>query len=316
MFSLSFSYISVSNTELSSQNNIFSTSFVSATSTGATISVDGILDASKRVKEYKESNAALPNYVTIDGVDYNMPSFLYLISKVISNANSGNYQSVTSLTSLSEAGNPFGDSINADIYKNEYVDMANRLANYISTNNQAPNYVQSSKGKVEYKTAVYAFARIGNWMNSNAKSLPNYVTIGSSSTTYQALASSLTNGKNSERDKAGAIFYWIRDNIDYEYYYNSKYYAQGTLDHGAGNCVDQSRLFIAMVRSVGLSAQYHNSECHFTRSDTWIGHVYPQVYFEGSWHWVDTISYLNTLDSINNWDTWRNYNYIYDEISF
>lgn len=117
----------------------------------------------------------------------------------------------------------------------------------------------------------------------------------------KSLVKSLTKGLTNKIDKAKAIFNYVRDNIVYDYYYNSKHGAVGTLDAESGNCVDQAHLLIAMYRAAGLKARYVHGNCAF--SDGRFGHVWTQVLIDNTWVVGDPINHKNALGKINNWNT-------------
>lgn len=117
----------------------------------------------------------------------------------------------------------------------------------------------------------------------------------------KALVKSLTEGLTDDIDKAKAIFYYVRDNIAYSYYYDSKRGAVGTLTAKSGNCVDQAHLLIAMYRTAGFKARYVHGTCRF--SDGTFGHVWTQVLIGNTWIVGDPISYGNSFGKISNWNT-------------
>jgi hypothetical protein len=117
-----------------------------------------------------------------------------------------------------------------------------------------------------------------------------------------ALAKSLSAGCTTNLQKATNIFNWVRDNINYAFYYNTKYGANGTLQKRTGNCVDTSHLLIALARDAGITARYVHGTCKFT-SGSWYGHVWAQLYLNGKWVNADATSSLNSLGVINNWNT-------------
>ena len=53
-----------------------------------------------------------------------------------------------------------------------------------------------------------------------------------------------------------AIYNYLKNNINYEYYYGSRKGASGTLDALGGNDIDQASLLIAMLRYQGYEAEY------------------------------------------------------------
>ncbi|WP_407411945.1 transglutaminase domain-containing protein [Methanobrevibacter sp.] len=116
----------------------------------------------------------------------------------------------------------------------------------------------------------------------------------------KALVKSLTSGLTNEIDKAKALFNYVRDNIWYDYYYDSHKGAVGTLTSGSANCVDQAHLLIAMYRTAGFNARYVHGTCKF--SDGWYGHVWTQVLIGNTWIVGDPIGYDNSLGKIKNWN--------------
>ena len=187
------------------------------------------------------------------------------------------------------------------------MDVASRVSQYIISNGQAPNYASSSAGKISYADLLDAFSRILAYYADNSKTLPNFVLInntgGSGASALVAdKAKELVNGINSTRDKADALFKFVRDKISYSSYFNTIYGAEGTLIKGYGNCCDQAQLLVAMARSVGLTARFATGKCVFT-SGLDVGHVWVQFYIGGKWVVADPTSTRNSLGVIKNWNT-------------
>lgn len=125
--------------------------------------------------------------------------------------------------------------------------------------------------------------------------------------TIGSLATSLSIGTRSKYDRAVNIFYWVRDYVSYAFYYNTRYGADGTLDHLEGNCVDLSHLLVALARTVGISARYKLGNCYFISSQHWYGHVWANFYVYGpqglKWYPVDASNNINDFGVIKNWNT-------------
>jgi transglutaminase-like putative cysteine protease len=114
------------------------------------------------------------------------------------------------------------------------------------------------------------------------------------------LAQELTT--NDSYDTANNIFVWVRDNIDYQFYYKTKYGATGTLQGGDGNCVDQAHLVVALARSAGIPARYVRGYCQFI-SGNYYAHVWAQVWVKDyGWLTADTTHSINTLGTARNWN--------------
>ena len=124
----------------------------------------------------------------------------------------------------------------------------------------------------------------------------------SNSTVIKSYAASITSGLTTQKDKAVAIYNWVRDNIGYSFYYNTKYGAVGTLTSKTANCVDTSHLMIALMRASGIPAEYEHVYAQFT-SGNWYGHVIALVYINGVWYKADGTSSRNQFGVVNNWNT-------------
>ncbi len=313
-----------------------------------TISLANIKDAGARVEAFVKNNGVLPNYVVINGKQYSMTDFLYLASTAIVNINKGVSSGVVAKT-FKAPSSPTGSSINGNIYKNDFVDLASRVSAYMVKNGQAPNYGSSTLGNMQFQTLILGFSKILEFSKSEGR-LPNYLTLNIKSTdklnggsgssggsgsgsiptgplnekntlsaselqkylvattncqvnnaAIKSLAASLTKNCKTELEKATAIFNYVRDNIKYSYYYDTKYSATGTLNNKLGNCVDQTHLLIALSRASGLAARYVHADCTFTVSGR-IGHVFAQIKVGDTWVVADTTSSLNSLGTVKNWN--------------
>jgi transglutaminase-like putative cysteine protease len=260
-----------------------------------------------------------------------MQNFLYLLSTAIVNINSGSTNGVKPI-SVSAPSNPNGVKVAGTFTKANYVDIASRVSNYIATNKQAPNYASSTLGNIRFESLVYELSKVLNYVNTNGV-LPNTLTINTSNPTntnggssssnsslaaylketrncqisnanIQSLAKQLTSGLTTDLAKATAIFNYVRDNIEYSFYYNSLSGgngAVGTLSRKWANCVDQTHLLIALLRSSGIPARYVNGEATFSGGSRY-GHVWAEVYIDGAWIIADTTSKSNKLGTITNWN--------------
>jgi transglutaminase-like putative cysteine protease len=117
-----------------------------------------------------------------------------------------------------------------------------------------------------------------------------------------ALAKSITKGSTSQYTSAVKIFDWVRDNINYAFYYNSQKGALGALSSRSANCADTSNLMVALERAAGIPARYEHIYAQFT-SGNWYGHVVAQVYVNGKWYYADGTSYANSFGVVRNWNT-------------
>ena len=275
---------------------------VSEGDVGVDVSIDSIIEGAVYLKGYIAENDALPDYVVLSVGKYTMPQFLYLMGRAIENINSGVLTPIAIVDSNSPSS-PTGDYINGSLSKDDYVDVATRVANFIVANSQAPNYASSTLGKIAYAELLDSFSRVLNYYAAYS-TLPSSVLIdyvAPSSQSILDLAKSLTNGLTSDRDKAVALFNYVRDNIAYSFYYNTQKGAEGTLIAGSGNCCDQAQLLVAMARAVGLTVRFATGYCTFSSGS--YGHVWVQFYIDGTWINADPVSNRNSFGVINNWNT-------------
>jgi len=124
------------------------------------------------------------------------------------------------------------------------------------------------------------------------------------SSSIKSLAHSLTNGAGSQYSKGARVFNWVKCNVKYKFYYNSKYRASGTLKYRAGNCADQAHLVVALARSSGLQARYVHAKARF-RSGHVYGHYWAQIKANGKWITADTTSKRNSFGVARNWNSAR-----------
>ena len=311
-----------------------------AVTASKTISIKDVVTGATNLKTFYNTNNRLPATVTTGGHTFTLAEFLYVMSQAIQHLGNSNTNAVNVLTGVEEPTSPSGATINNDLSLSEYVTLAKNVANFISSNNRAPNYAGSDLGNIIYSELVDSFSRILAYYGTNNR-LPKTVTInyvasssgGSSSSIsvtgtglnenagtilaayYKAstncqvgnsaikkVVDSLTNGLTSNLAKATAIFNYVRDTLSYSFYYNTKYGAAGTLSAKKGNCVDHSHLLVAMFRTAGLAARYVHGTCTFSSGSTY-GHVWAQVLVDGKWVVADATSSKNSLGKVSNWNT-------------
>jgi len=320
------------------------------------LSQNDIIDISKSVDEFISKNGKLPSYVVIFDYKLSIPEFTYLLAKTVEYKYEKNNDSITVKYSVKNPAKPTGVDIKGRISKNDYYDYAQRVANFISSKNVAPNYVSTPLGNMQYQTAIHSFIKIlekknlPNSLSINIKKnstinkfLPKYSRAVSKSTkpitekyngesleqylkqskncqvndkTIKSLAISLTNKYTTNYQKAEAIFNYV-NKFRYVFYYNTKHGAKNTISKKGGNCVDKSHLVIALSRSINIPARYVHGTCNFISGNTY-GHVWTQILVDNNWIVADpTHSQLNKFGIINNWDT-GSYTLkgIYHEIKF
>ena len=176
-------------------------------------------------------------------------------------------------------------------------DGISRAQTFYKKYHRLPTYINYGTRKIPIATFQKNIASQGlKITTTTVKTVP----INTSS--VSALAKSLSAGCTTDLQKATKIYNWVRDNINYTFYYNTKYGANGTLQKRLGNCCDTSNLLVALARTAGIQARYVHGTCKFS-SGNWYGHVWAQVYVNGKWVNADATSSRNSLGVIKNWNT-------------
>lgn len=130
-----------------------------------------------------------------------------------------------------------------------------------------------------------------------------YATITSS---IRNMAKKITKKYNNNFDKAVAIFNYVRDTLDYQYYANTRKGASKTLKTKAGNCCDHANLIVALCRAAKIPARYSHSKSCLFGSGHREGHVWAQIYVGGTWYSADGTSLRNSFGHIEKWNTRTN----------
>ena len=171
-------------------------------------------------------------------------------------------------------------------------DGISRVEAYYAANGKLPTYVSFGTRHIPIATFEQNIATQGLKITTKAVAKPDTSSVA-------ALAKSLKG--STAYDTAVNLFNWVRDNIGYSFYYNTKYGAAGTLAHMTGNCCDTANLLVALARDDGITSRYVHGYCDF--SSGWYGHVWAQLYVNGKWYTADATSYANSLGVVKNWNT-------------
>ena len=200
--------------------------------------------------------------------------------------------------------------INGKSSVNVQVSAKNTTKKTNTSSTKKTNTTKASVSKSASKTVSANKTSINEALKKYLKSTKNCQVKNKA---IQNLAKTLTSSLKSDYEKGKKIFNWVRDNIQYKKYRNTRRGAVKTLQTKKGNCVDQSHLLIALSRASGIPARYvKGGNCKFTTGYV-SGHIWTQMYINNKWVVADTTSSRNTLGKIRNWNT-KNYK-LYGEFS-
>lgn len=135
------------------------------------ISANDIKTMASVMKTYIEKNKTFPASAKVNGKKYTYGQVAYILAYAVNNLGKS-----AEVFTVKNASGATGDTINENIAKDDYKDIAKRVASYIKTNKQCPNYAttKKSKKKLRPRVFIYMFARIIVWYYNNKKTLPNY----------------------------------------------------------------------------------------------------------------------------------------------
>ena len=156
-------------------------------------------------------------------------------------------------------------------------------------------YKTKFKNTASYQPNTYDY-NLNNNRAGISLTVPSFTTISS-------LAYALRIDTKSKYDNALNIFNWVRDYVEYSFYYGTRYGASGTLKLLKGNCVDLSRLIVTLARYSGISARYKYGTCYFYKGHEWISHVWTNLYANGRWYAADASNNINEFGVIKSWNT-------------
>ncbi len=114
---------------------------------GATIAQ--IIAAAGQVKAFYEANGVLPANVLVGAQSLTMPQFLYLLVTATGNVNVGNLNPIN-VIAVNPAPAPGGSYTHGNLVKASYLTVANNIRNFILANGRAPNWAQTSLGKIPF----------------------------------------------------------------------------------------------------------------------------------------------------------------------
>lgn len=217
-------------------------------------------------KTYVEKNNTVPYKMSYGGVEFftmeMQDLMVYCLLNLKSNCNVGNTKWCT---------NASGDSINENVLKDDYLDQARRVHDYVLKNNQIPNYVTTtkSKKKVNIDLFSYCVAKILVYYKNNGQ-LPNYCSYNSdvlkksSAKTYSQEILEYFESKFGNVSTIDGALAKIKGR-GYGYYYDDRYSNKQSIDRiynrQGVNCTDVSHLLWHIGKALGYDVRAIHVKC-------------------------------------------------------
>jgi parallel beta-helix repeat protein len=139
-----------------------------------TFTTDQIVNAANSVKNYIETNKALPSTVTIGGCTLSITQFLYLAARatVILSVDAGELVKVINFAPPSSTY----EEASGTLCTVDYLDLAQRVTDFMDANQQAPRYGETDISKVGYNSMIYLYSRILSFFDTYGV-YPAYITV-------------------------------------------------------------------------------------------------------------------------------------------
>ena len=230
------------------------------------LSLSEYIDAINRVINYCEEHGAAPAYVKSKSIEIGYKEYSFGFSNILDY-----YRTNKKLPENNKFDSSVFDDYNdPESHTNPDLYFAKGI-NQKKTESDVSNYISAENNRCKRDQTIINKAR------------------------------ELTNNKNTNLEKANAIFKFVRDNIGYVKYYNSQRGATKTLVMRGGNCSDQANLLVALCRASKIPVRYvHGLDCKFSTGV--YGHVWAQILIDNIWYAADPTSVKNSLGHINNWN--------------
>jgi len=281
----------------------------------------------------------LPATINVDGISYSKANYAYaaivLLDRIIDTPDTWEDEDIEPVrysTSVSDKWNTYDPNT---ISISDVRWMGDKLLAYAEEKTSYPNYVTfdtyytESDGtqhsdKMTFNNAMVVFTRVFNYYVKNNE-LPSEVSswgadflhaVSNCPTDDETVLAAMNEaiaGCTTTREKAEALFNYSRDEWEWENYANTNRGAVKTIQAKAGNCCDLSHALIAMCRAAGIPARYMHGQCQFSSSI--IGHVFVEIYVDGTWYICDPSNNSNQFGT-HNWKHMDTFNGRYNELPF
>ena len=275
-----------------------------------------------------EISDKLPGTISINGNEYDKGKYYEIACRLLVNTKNGIADEI-SLSDFSSPTHPvtLDNFVEDEIPIELLVNQSQRQLSFAQGNNNVfANYVsypqsfigpqgEKYNGQLSFDRSAVILARaFANYREHNE--FPAKLSSWHSDFCHSTLncdiadnvvittLNSLIKGKSTNRQKAEAIFYYVRNHVAYDFYYDTKYGASSTLTGKIGNCCDISHALVAMARAAGIPARYVHADATYPSGNTF-GHVWMEMYIDSDWYLCDATGKQNTFGNHENWTTYE-----------
>lgn len=170
---------------------------------------------------------------------------------------------------IQDAPSPSHTHISRQVTKNQYLDLAKKLTNFIEKEHRMPNYLAWNGYKIASNLFTYTFARCLIYYDKYGK-------YDSEITVNQKVFTKPVETKNEVYNYFVKVFGSFDNTVDgfltkikdkgYDYYYDDKYSNKQCIDRlkkGKGiNCTDSCQMAMNIIKQLILLGKYKKVECY------------------------------------------------------
>lgn len=133
----------------------------------STFTLSEVLSAAETIKSNVDKKHFLLDSVNVGGVSCTSVNFLHMMCAALMDIKNGKTSAVYSMKSIKSPESKIGDWVVTTASKDSYLDLYNRVYNYLNNNGQAPNYASLDSKKVDYSLYTYALSKILVYYKNN-----------------------------------------------------------------------------------------------------------------------------------------------------
>lgn len=294
--------------------------------------------------EYFVEHNALPESITVDGVEYDKGKMFAashkLLQKMVAEPKKWQRKTVEFNDTLTFVANEKDNTLNVDeISLDDFAAITERAYKYAEEKGVFPKYctviaeyldpADSSvyPTKMISDAMLVGFTRIFNHYVQTSE-LPQTISTWHSDflrstancpkedPVVVAMMEQIIKGKETTYDKAKALFEHALNEWEWVNYSNTSKGAVQTINDKCANCCDLSHALVAMGRAAGIPSRYRHAQCKYKKSGKVIGHVMAEYYVDGVWYLCDPSSTGTTFGNHEAWSQMDTFNGYYNQLPF
>jgi len=204
----------------------------------------------------------------------------YYLAKCILEPN----KNITRIT-ISKPDNPKQSKMSRQINKADYLDIVKRYVSYVEKHNRLPNYIEYKGFKLKPRHLTVLFSKIVLYHYKYGKR-PKQVNFNwkwfiKPSETGNEVYDYFIKKTGIKLKYFDDFCDWIKNKVNYEFYFDDRKSNKEVIDSKAGNCTDLLQLAVNIAEALDYEWKIIHTQCK--QSGT--GHVYAKFRKKGSTAW-------------------------------